>query len=171
MLQAFEICRKEIPILYLVFIGDGPMSDEVKRKAGRLGLNNRVFFAGYIQPEHLGAVMPAIDIGLQIATKETAAQFGPTATKMATYALYRLLVLATGFSLKGYPEELQQSVCLIPPQNPQALSDRISWMYRHRDEMARIAANLHDFVAHRLTWHCVSRQIIDIMENTAEGQC
>ena len=165
ILKAIIKCRKEIPELYLVIIGGGPMKDDIQKHVNELALEKRVIFTGFIQPEELSGILAAIDIGLLLRTKEGAMRYGPVSTKLATYAIQYLPVITAGYSLEGYPWELIQGLFLIRPEDHEALSDMIMWVYHHPRERKEKGKILHEFAREKLTWNYVTKEILDIMKN------
>jgi len=158
-------CQNEISQLYSVIIGHGPMAGEVKRKVSELGLGAKTVFSGYIHPEELGSILPAIDVGLLLRSKKGASRYGPLSTKFSTYAIYQLPIIASGYSLEGYPDELSQGLFLVPPENPHVLADMILWLYNHPEERKERANILHDFVIKKLTWNTVTKEIVDVIKH------
>jgi glycosyltransferase involved in cell wall biosynthesis len=163
ILQAVIKCHEKIPHLYLILIGDGPIAGDLKRKVRELGLEKKIIFTGYVHPENLGRILPALDIGLLIRSKEGTFRYGPVSTKLSTYAAYHLSVVTAGFSLEGYPDQLAEGLNLVPPEDPSALADTIIWLYNHTEERQHGAKILHDFVINNLTWESVTREILDIV--------
>ena len=82
ILQVIFECQDLISELSLIVIGDGPLRSKIEKKAFELGLEKKTIFTGYIEPEKLPNVLPALDIGLLILTKKHAAIAGPVHTKL-----------------------------------------------------------------------------------------
>lgn len=164
ILQALIRCQDKIPHLYLILIGNGPIAGELKKSVRELGLEKKTIFTGYVPPENLGRILPAFDIGLLIRSREGTFRYGPVSTKLSTYALFHLPVITAGLSLEGYPNELNQSLHLVPPKDPHFLADMILWLFNHPEERKYKAKILHDFVIKNLTWEAVTREILDIIK-------
>jgi glycosyltransferase involved in cell wall biosynthesis len=54
----------QTPEIGLVFIGDGPMRNEIIRKSENLSIQNRIRFAGMVDPDQLAAYTAGADAGL-----------------------------------------------------------------------------------------------------------
>jgi glycosyltransferase involved in cell wall biosynthesis len=54
----------QFPDIGLVFIGDGPLRDDIMQKSSLLGLQNKIRFAGMIAPDQLAAYTAGADAGL-----------------------------------------------------------------------------------------------------------
>lgn len=163
ILQAIVECQDQIPDLYFVIIGDGPHTAKVKAMAAEMGIADRIIFKGYIQPDKLGQVMPAFDIGLSLLTKENALRYGPVTTKLSTYALHNVAVISSGISLEGYPDDLAQGLYLIPPEDTKALSNLITYLNNHPEDRACKAKILNNFAVKKLTWKSVAKEILEVI--------
>jgi glycosyltransferase involved in cell wall biosynthesis len=149
----------------LILIGDGPIAGDLKRNVRELGLEKKIIFFGYVHPENLGRILPALDIGLLIRSKEGTLRYGPVSTKLSTYAAYSLPVITSGSSLEGYPDELVQGLNMVIPGDPNPLADKILWLYNHPDERRNKAKILYDFVSENLTWESVTQEILSIINH------
>jgi len=163
--QVILECQNLISELSLIIIGDGPFRSKIEKEAFELGLENKTIFTGYIEPEKLGNIIPALDIGLLILTKKYAASAGPVHTKLSTYAMYNLPIVTAGFSLKGYPEDLIQGLYLVPPENHSVMAEKIYDIYNNPKERSEKAKILHDYATAKLTWNAVTAEILNIINN------
>jgi glycosyltransferase involved in cell wall biosynthesis len=162
MLQAMALLIKDIPLLYFILVG-GPDVGPVEAQARALGLGERIKFLGFIPQERFGEVLPAMDLGLMNLTPEGVSLHGPVHTKLASYAWYRVPVITAGYSLAGYPEELQTSLFLVPPGDSQALADLIGGLFQDPAARQQAAGALHEFAVQKLTWDSLARDILSIM--------
>jgi len=170
MLTAMATCLALIPDLFFIIVGGGPGLKQVKRQAADLGLGDRVVFTGFLPQEEFARVLPAMDVGLMPLTKAAVLEHGPIHTKMATYASFNLPVVTAGYSLEGYPKEIQSGVLLMPPEDAAALASIILHLRQNPSEAARIAQSLHRYVMHRLTWKAVASDILAVMEKSWKPQ-
>jgi glycosyltransferase involved in cell wall biosynthesis len=60
VLRAFH--RADIPNSYLVFVGEGPLRNELEREAERLGISNKVRFLGFVNQSALPEVYVSSDV-------------------------------------------------------------------------------------------------------------
>jgi glycosyltransferase involved in cell wall biosynthesis len=165
ILQAIFDCRIQTPNLYLVIVGEGPLTPKIKAKALELGLEKQVIFTGFIQPDVLGEIIPAFDVGLLCLTKKDALRYGPITTKFGTYALYQLPVISCGITLNGYPGALNRWVDLVDPENSQELAEKIRELYYNPELRVKKAKMLHKFAIEKLTWNAVTKDILNIIRN------
>jgi glycosyltransferase involved in cell wall biosynthesis len=163
ILQALGLCQTEIAHSYLVIVGDGSHLNQVKTRARDLGIAHRVLFTGFLQPEALVEVVPAMDVGLMNLTAEEVWRHGPIHTKLATYGLFGLSVITAGNSLAGYPAGLQDTIWLVPPEAPRSLAAACLHLSRNPKERHRLAGALQRYVKKHLTWRSVARDILKIM--------
>jgi len=164
-LKAMKLCQAEINDIFLIIIGGGSGEDDLHILAQEMDLESKLIVLGYIQPDRLVEVMGAIDVGLMNLTKKGLLDLGPVTTRFATYAAYQLPIIASDLYVENYPAELYQGLLLVPPEDSQALADRIIWLYNHPEERKQKAKILYDYVSKELTWQVVVRKIMNIMEN------
>ncbi len=166
MLAAMALCRKDIPNLYFLLVGGGPALEQVKGRAAALGLADRLLCPGFLPPQEFALFLAAMDVGLMPLTRAAVLEHGPIHTKIATYAAFGLAVVTAGYSLEGYPAELEQGVWLVPPEDPAALAAAILHLYEHPRERQQRAAALARYVLARLTWKAVAGDILAVMEKS-----
>ena len=162
MLQAMALLVADIPHLHFILVG-GPDVAPVQAQARALGLEDRVKFLGFIPQDRFAEVLPALDVGLMNLTPEGVRLHGPVHTKLAAYAWYRIPVISAGFTLAGYPAELQQGLFLAPPGDSRALADLIRWLFHHPLARRNAADILQEFALRKLTWNSLAREILSIM--------
>ena len=67
---------------------------------------------------------------------------------------------------KGYPEEVQSGVLLMPPEDAAALAAIILQLQQNPSEADRMAQSLRRYVMDRLTWKAVAADILAVMEKS-----
>ena len=126
--------------------GDGPLRNELVDLTKKLGLENKVVFAGFCEdiPSILSIInifaVPSISEGLGIAVLEAMAMGKP--------------IVAT--SVGGIIEILRdgETGLLIPPKDPSIMADKIIYLINNKNEARRLGLNakeeskIHDNIAH-----------------------
>jgi colanic acid biosynthesis glycosyl transferase WcaI len=163
ILKAMELCQHEMQNLQMIMIGGGPEIDELRKKPQEMQVTTRLIFLGYVQPELLFDVMGAVDVGLMNLTINGLKDGGPVTTRFATYAAFKIPVIANSLYMENYPDELSQGLSLVPPEDPQALAEMILWLYNHPEERKQKSNFLHGFVIKNLTWDAVTKEILEIV--------
>lgn len=164
-IRAMKLCETQLSNLHLIIIGDGPKMPSIKQMVKRKGLSSKVVDMGFIQPNDLYQVMGAIDLSLMNLTVKGLEDLGPITTRFATYAAFQIPVIANSLYLKNYPYQLTKGLFVVHHEDPQALANKIIWLYYHPEERRNHAKILHDFVRENLTWDFVSKEIQDIINN------
>jgi len=163
--KAMELCLEGIPNLHMIMIGGGPEIDKLRKKSQEIQASSKLIFLGYVQSESLFQIMGAIDIGLMNLTKKGLKDGGPITTRFATYAAFRIPVIANNTYIEKYPDEISQGSFLVHPEDPRALANMILWLYNHPKERKEKANILHDFVIKKLTWNAVTKKILDVIKH------
>jgi len=161
--KAIIECVNHISNLNFIIVGEGPFTSEVKAMTDRYGLEDCTIFTGYIQPDKLGEILPALDIGLLCLTKKNALRYGPITTKLSTYAMYKLSVISLGYTLKNYPSVLVQNIYLVPPENHYALANKIIQLYNNSKDRKQKAEKLQKYVSENMTWNAITKKILEII--------
>jgi len=134
------------PDAVFLIAGDGPLRNELVDLTKKLGLENKVVFAGFCEdiPSILSIInivaVPSISEGLGIAVLEAMAMGKP--------------IVAT--SVGGIIEILKdgETGLLIPPKDQNILADKIIYLINNKNEARRIGLNakeeskMHDNIAH-----------------------
>ena len=160
MLRAFKKCKDNISDFYVLIIGDGSMRSDLENILDKMGLKENAIFTGFIPAKNLENYLPASDAGLIISTKKDVFRYGPISTKFPTYGAFNLPVIATGYHLKGYPEELSRGILLVEPENTEALANTILWVHEHSQEAIGKGIELNNYIRKNMTWDAISKQII-----------
>jgi len=64
LLKSFKEANREVEMLKLLIVGNGPLRDELVEKTREYGLGDRVLFLGSIQPDKLPSIYAAADIAV-----------------------------------------------------------------------------------------------------------
>jgi glycosyltransferase involved in cell wall biosynthesis len=164
LLEAVDICRKDIPNLRLLIIGGGPGMEGMREKGLRMGLKDNLIFAGYVQPENLFQVMGAIDIGSIYMTEKGLQDSGPITTRFATYAGFGVPVICNDYQMEDYPAELIQGLSLVPHSSPRLLAQAITSLYLHPEVRKEKAHALKRYVFSHMTWQRVAEEIMTLIK-------
>lgn len=132
LLEAAARVRMAVPEARFVLVGQGPMEDELRRRARELGLDGNVVFAGYREDALRVAaafdlfVLPSTHEGLPIALVEAMALGKPA------------VVTAVG----GVPEVVEDGAhgLVVPPGDPGALARAIVTLLRDARLRERLGA-------------------------------
>jgi len=130
LLKACKALVGEFPTFVLLIAGEGDQLDLLRKEASDLGIAGNVQFLGFRDdvPSLLQAmdvfVLPSLSEGLPLSILEALALKKP--------------VVAT--NVGGVPEIMEDGVTgyLVPPRNPEALTDRILLLLREPEVAVRI---------------------------------
>jgi len=130
LVDALPAIRQRVPLLKILFVGDGALRNELEEQVARLGLNDVVTFTGYrhdaMELMSLCDVvaLPSIHEGMPLVPIEAAA--------------LGVAVVATG--VDGTKEVVADGITgiLVPPQQPQPLADAISRLLLNPAERTRM---------------------------------
>lgn len=153
LLEAVSMIADRQQGFRVLLVGDGDRREELQSMATRLGIGNRVIFAGF-QSDVVGhyaamdvKVLPSLYEGLPLCLIEAMAMEKP--------------VIAT--EVDGTPEVVQDSVSglLVPPKNAGALSDAIEYALDHRAEVLAMGRQGRKWVTEKFS---LARQVKETEE-------
>jgi L-malate glycosyltransferase len=159
LLQAMpEVLRHQSNVRVLL-AGGGPERRSLERLAKRLGLADRVEFAGEVAHEDVTKVLARMDLFAMPSTWEG---FGVAALEASAM---ELPVVAS--NIHGIPDVVEDGVTgiLVPPKDVGALSQAIVRLLRDGDDRRRIGHAGREMVASRYSWADNVRQMEALYEN------
>ena len=118
LLEAFRQVVARVPAARLLIVGEGPLRDELRRLAARLGLDGTAVFTGY-RPD-VADLLRAADLFV-LASREEGM---PNALLEAMSAGLPSVVTNVG----GVPEVVEEGRTgyLVPPADPAAMAQRLA---------------------------------------------
>ena len=145
------------PSVHLLVVGDGPMRRDLDIQVGRLGLRDRVHFAGRVPnalvPLYIGSSHVCVNYPLRIRTG------GASPFKVYEYlACGRAIVSA---NLPGLAEDFGSTLVLCSPESAESLAAAVATLVTDPDRMASLGEAGVAFVARSHTWQAVTREISD----------
>lgn len=167
MVDAVHLLKEDIPNLHLLVLGKFENSDhpgsythQIKEKVSGLGLADRVHF---LPPQlDVRPILNAMDVylntslseGLSIAIIEAMASGLP--------------VIAT--DVGGNPEVVENGVngFLVPSRNPQALAERIKYLYQYPEMLNMLAKNSRERAEKLFSGQSMKRSYLELIEKIQE---
>jgi len=121
------------PRAKFLFVGDGVLMDDLKALAERLGVEERVVFAGLVTPERIPSMIGAMDIVVHASLREGLA-------RVLVQALLCEKPVVT-YALDGAPEVIIDGVTgrLVSPESVDELAEAMVWAIEHPEEARGMA--------------------------------
>ncbi len=151
-----------VPKAKFVIAGRGPMADELRLQAERLGIGQRFYFTGYIADEDRDKLFVVSDVATFPSIYEP---FGIVALE-AMAARVPVVVSAVG----GLTEVVENHVTgiLAVPNNPDSLAWAVVHTLSRPDWSAARVENAYRRVCEQFNWQRVAEQKTGIYERIAE---
>jgi glycosyltransferase involved in cell wall biosynthesis len=143
-IRAIAACISRLPAISLSIVGEGPELTNLNRLVTECGINDRVMFLGL--RDDVGALLTQHDLLLAPSIWKEA--FG--------YVLIEAMAagcLTIASAVGGIPEVITDAEdgVLVPPNDPQALSEAIVRLWNDSELRARLVANARIKVATRFS--------------------
>jgi glycosyltransferase involved in cell wall biosynthesis len=131
-LQAAVHIARQVPDVFFLLVGDGPLRDKLQQDAERLGIGDRVVMVGRVRPEAVPACIQAMDVVVHTSLREGIARVLPQAGAVGKPVVT--------FRLDGAPEVVQDGVSgyLVAPLDTDQVAERTV-------ELLRDAGRRHAF--------------------------
>jgi glycosyltransferase involved in cell wall biosynthesis len=149
LLQAVELVRAEIPCIDLNIIGAGEYVETLRHMIDDLDLSEHVHISGVVPAEQLPALITAMDLGV-VPYRGGTFTDELLPTKLMEYAALGLPTITSRTpAIAAYFDETM--VQFFTPGDVQELAQCILSLYRDRDRLADLGANIQKF-NQRYSW-------------------
>ncbi|WP_158237439.1 glycosyltransferase family 4 protein [Halegenticoccus soli] len=163
LLDAFARIAEEFPDAHLYVAGDGPLRDDLERRAARNGIGGRVTFLGYVPDEDLPSAYATADVfvlptteleGFGLATLEALASGTPAVGTPVGGTVEVLGPLAESGDLPADP--------LVEGTAADELAAGLSaWADLSEDRTAAAGAACRRYARDRYSWEAVADELVD----------
>jgi len=146
LLKAFHLVLKKFSNVKLLIIGDGYEKNRLENLANELNIKEHVEFKGLINHVELLDYYHVIDIFVVPSLIES---FGVVVVEAASCGLP---VIAS--NVNGLPETVidGETGFLVPPQNPQIIAEKISYLINNPEIRKRMGKAARKFVEENYVW-------------------
>lgn len=120
------------PDVHFLLVGGGILRESLEEQARKLGIADRVHFAGLVRPEEVPALIQAMDVVVHSSLREGIARVIPQAGAVGKPVVT--------FDMDGAPEVIRDGVSgyLAPPQDTTALAGRVVELLASASERERM---------------------------------
>lgn len=161
--RALCLLKDKIPDIRLIFVGTGALEDEVKNLAARLGIKDRVVFAGRIADKRLPDYYDACDFALFPTVRQS-------------WGLVTLEALAAGkLSLVsrdcGVSEIIiDKDIGFVCDPTPEALADELLKVYNIRQSLNGMAERGQRYVQRELSYEAYGNRMLQFFRDILAGK-
>jgi len=135
LIHAFGEVIEELENVILAIVGIGPEEDKLRKMSNDLNIQKRVKFLGFITHDHLPKYYNASDVYVLPSLREAWSN-----TIMEAMAS-GVPVIATNTPANPYLIKNGKTGFLVPPQDPSALAEKISYVLKHPKRVIDIISN------------------------------
>lgn len=117
-LEVAAAIARQMPEVWFLLVGDGPLREELRREAGRLGIAERFVLVGRVPPEKVPEYIQAMDVVVHTSLREGIARVLPQAGAVGKPVVT--------FDLDGAPEVVREGVSgyLVPALDINQVAER-----------------------------------------------
>jgi glycosyltransferase involved in cell wall biosynthesis len=149
----------------LVMLGEGMLAPSLRGAARVAGLEERVFFPGFVPQAELHEWTASADLGVLILDPINLSKRLALANKIFEYMAAGIPILAT--DLPENRRIIEQCDCgwLITRWTPRLLAEKIADVLAQPDEMRRRGDNGRRWFEERYNWEVESGRLVSVVEN------
>lgn len=154
LIEAMPSILEEIPDCQLVIAGDGPLKGDLEAIIKRLGLIDNIKLLGYVG--EIRALLEMIDLFILPSLSE-----GLPIVLLEAMVSEKPIVAA---SVGGVPEAISgpELGILVPPANPQMITDAVISLFRDKERMERVGINAGRRVRNAFSAANMAKQYVDV---------
>lgn len=164
VLRALRLVARALPELRLLVIGAGPEAPGLQRLATRLGVAERVEWAGQLAPQ---AAIEALASGHLMALPSVDEAFGVAYVEALACGLP-----AIGCRGEGGPEEiaaLGPGMLLVPPADVEALAEAIEYVLGDERILRELSRGARRTAVEHFSWERCGRATVAAYEDALRG--
>lgn len=158
ILEALESLKMEIPDIRYLIVGDGPLREDLEKLVRAKGLEQQVYFAGFIQ--NVGQVLRYATLAVFPSLYEPLGMFQIEAQYLCIPTL--------AHNIGGIPETIQNNVTgrLVESCEPSVWSREIKRLLHNEEVRSQYSANSRDYVLKNFSVENNIRKLIQICSGT-----
>jgi glycosyltransferase involved in cell wall biosynthesis len=160
LLEAFAQLRARGSDALLLVVGDGPLGDELRRRAQQAPLAGRVTFTGALPHDEAAEWLAAMDIATAPYPPQEPFYFSPL--KLFEYMVMGVSIVASRIGQIADVVEDNVSGVLVPPGDVPALTGALESLARDPARRAALGRAGRERVLARYTWRENARRAIAI---------
>jgi glycosyltransferase involved in cell wall biosynthesis len=159
IIEAISILKNKIPDLKLVVAGDGPETDNLKKKAKELQADKIVDFIGRVSQNQTRHLRRESEIYILNSIYE-----GLPHTVLSSFSA-EIPVIAT--NIPGTDEAVVdgKTGLLVPPNNPRKLAEAIEKIIDNEELQKKLIAGAEKFLRERFSWETHIRTLLEIFQS------
>jgi glycosyltransferase involved in cell wall biosynthesis len=167
LLRAFAALAERHPTASLLYVGDGPMRDELQNLTGELGLEDRVRFSGAVDHARVPELLAAMDLAVAPYLASDDFYFSPI--KVYEYLAAQLPVIASDI---GQISALIEAGQVLPAQagDADSLRQAMESVLEDRDAAAQSAQRGYQWVLAERTWEANAQRIVSLANSLATAR-
>lgn len=161
LIRAIAQLRNDIPDLQLVLVGDGSNRAELEQLTSELDIASTVHFEGWQPSSKVIAYIEASSVCV-IPHLRSVQTDNSSPNKLFQYMYFAKPVVAS--DCKSIEQLIRENDCGLtyPDQSPEALAEKLLFLYQQYSERLRLGANGKTAVETRYNWETTVKPLLDL---------
>jgi glycosyltransferase involved in cell wall biosynthesis len=155
-----EIAR-HLEDVVMVFLGTGPIEEELRRMAAKLGAEDKIIFAGRVPPEEVMNYTVSADAGILLMEDSALNNRLALPQKLFQYLCAGIPQIVSPMpEISGFVTGEDTGI-VVPPGDPRQAAELISGLFRDKNRYEEIRNNCK-ISAERNNWEKESEKLVEI---------
>jgi len=156
VLRAFASVHRRFPGARLLFVGDGILRRRLQDLADRLGLRDRVTFAGLVPPDRIPEMIKAMDLLVHASLREGLARVLPQALLSGRPVI--------SYDVDGAREVIRdgETGFLVPPRDVERLGEALAHALSDLPRATEMARRGRDLFSDQFRAETMVRRIVEV---------
>lgn len=164
LVDAFARLASERADLVLMLVGQGAEWKRIRQRLESSGVMGQVRMFDARPYDEIPLYFQAADIGvLPLTIQKVRQQNGALATKLWDYMATGLPVVVTDMPDSASYALLKNLACVVPPEDPQAMTNALRDLLSHADLCVRLSAASLDYARKYRTWRQAAVQTVNFI--------
>lgn len=162
-IQAIPKILQKHPNSLFVFVGEGPLQQQLIAEVSQLGLTEHVRFLG-----RLSAITPRVIAALDVLVQPSLTEsFGLVVAEALACGVP---VVAT--DVGGLPEIVQEGVngFMVEPRNPDAIAEKVIWLLDHKEEARQMGERGREICRQKFDINSTVQQYYELYKSLLAGK-
>jgi glycosyltransferase involved in cell wall biosynthesis len=165
LVSAFaQLVPQGIEMVRLLLVGHGHQWEAIQRAISASGITGSVITPGFRPYEEVPSYFQAADIAVvPLTAAKIRQQNGAVASKLWDYMAAGLPVVVTDFPETSSASLLADKVCVIPPEDPNAMAKALGDLLGNVEKRTRLAQAGLNYVRQHRTWRQAAVETADFI--------
>lgn len=168
VIRAIELVKEQIPEINFIVVGSGREDEEIKNLTRQLGVDEQVFFAGWVPSREINSYIQASHVGIS-PIRRNPHHDTTLANKITQYLALGKPILVSDCPAQAGIVESYNCGLIFRDGDAENLAERILFLYRERENYKQMQKNALT-ASENLDWRNEQKKLIRIYKELLSNE-